>query len=147
MENLLEDKIYDQIKNRLTLLNIDSKPQWGKMTVAQTLHHCQKPLEIALGKKDYGLKSNLVAKWFFKKMMYNDKSWPRGMTTPKTFKVEQEKGFSEEKNAILKLLKEFHNKKSREKWPKHPVFGQFTPEQVGKMQYKHLDHHFRQFGV
>ena len=32
-------------------------------------------------------------------------------------------------------------------WNPHPMFGKFTMEQWGKMEYKHLDHHLRQFGV
>lgn len=29
----------------------------------------------------------------------------------------------------------------------HPVFGDFTKDQWGIMQWKHLNHHFEQFGV
>ncbi|MCF6222561.1 MAG: hypothetical protein L3J34_02410 [Flavobacteriaceae bacterium] len=27
------------------------------------------------------------------------------------------------------------------------MFGEFTAKQWGKMQYKHLDHHLKQFGL
>ena len=33
------------------------------------------------------------------------------------------------------------------KWNPHPIFGAFTHQQWGQLQYKHLDHHLRQFGV
>jgi hypothetical protein len=29
----------------------------------------------------------------------------------------------------------------------HPFFGNYTPEQWGVFQWKHIDHHLRQFGV
>lgn len=29
----------------------------------------------------------------------------------------------------------------------HPFFGKMTGEDWGHLMYKHLDHHFRQFGV
>ncbi len=44
-------------------------------------------------------------------------------------------------------MNDFHLKKDQSEWPLHPVFGKFTKEQYGKMNYKHLDHHLTQFGV
>ncbi|MGB5666410.1 MAG: DUF1569 domain-containing protein, partial [Maribacter sp.] len=32
-------------------------------------------------------------------------------------------------------------------WNLHPLFGEFTVEQWGQMEFKHLDHHLKQFGV
>ena len=29
----------------------------------------------------------------------------------------------------------------------HPFFGKMTTEQIGLMDYKHIDHHLRQFGA
>lgn len=147
MQNLFDTHTFENCLERLQVINDKTTAQWGQMNAAQMLHHCQKPLEVAMQKKEHQLKSNLLAQWFFKKMMYNDKPWPKGMQTPKSFKVETEKEMNEEKNPLINLLQEFFSQRNREKWPKHPVFGQFTPEQVGKMQFKHLDHHLRQFGV
>jgi hypothetical protein len=33
------------------------------------------------------------------------------------------------------------------KWAPHPKFGPLTAQEWGKLGYKHLDHHLRQFGV
>ena len=79
--------------------------------------------------------------------MYSDKEWSKGLPTPKSFKVIEEKDFEIEKKILKSLLDEFHAQSERKNWPDHPAFGHFTSEQVGKMQYKHLDHHLRQFGV
>ena len=49
--------------------------------------------------------------------------------------------------APLKLLNELNNQRKRDDWQPHPAFGKLSKEQWGKMQYKHLDHHLRQFGV
>lgn len=147
MKNLFNDFAYAEIQERLNKITPETKPNWGKMDVGQMLHHCQKPLEIALQQKNHKLKSNLLAKWFFKKSLYNDKPWVKNLPTPKAFKVVDPKEFITEKSVLEGLMKEFNAQKDKKDWPPHPVFGSFTTDQWGMMQYKHLDHHFRQFGV
>ncbi|MEC8832876.1 MAG: DUF1569 domain-containing protein, partial [Bacteroidota bacterium] len=84
---------------------------------------------------------------FFKKSLYNDKPWKQGLPTAKGFKVVDDKDIAEEREVLIELINDFHSKKDQKEWDPHPVFGSFTPEQWGQMQYKHLDHHLRQFGI
>ncbi|RXG27908.1 DUF1569 domain-containing protein [Leeuwenhoekiella marinoflava] len=147
MKNLFESDTYNTILKRIANLSPESTAQWGKMNVGQMLNHCQKPIEIALYNKDFGLKSNFLIRTFFKKSMYDDSALRKNMPTPKGFKVAEPKDFSTEKERLKSLIKSFHSLKNKKDWTPHPVFGNLTPEQWSKMQYKHLDHHFRQFGV
>ena len=82
-----------------------------------------------------------------KPLMYNDKPWKKNIPTGKDFIITEEVDFSTEKENLLALINDFHSKKNKTEWVPHPVFGKFTPQQYGKMMYKHLDHHFTQFGV
>ena len=79
--------------------------------------------------------------------MYSDKPWRKNLPTAKPFKITEKKDFSSEKSALEAMLNEFESQRDRTAWNPHPSFGEFTKEQWGKMQYKHLDHHLRQFGV
>ena len=72
MQSLFKPEVYESVLKRLNDLSPEARPLWGKMTVAQMLHHCQKPFEIAVHDKDFGLKSNILIKLFFKKSLYND---------------------------------------------------------------------------
>lgn len=83
----------------------------------------------------------------FKKSMYSDKPWRKNLPTIKKFKVEDEREFEAEKKTLNELITAFHGRREQKEWNPHPMFGEFTPEQWGKMQYKHLDHHLRSFGV
>ncbi|RMA57111.1 DUF1569 domain-containing protein [Ulvibacter antarcticus] len=147
MKSLFEPDTYLTTRNRLNQLDENSEKLWGKMSVGQMLHHCQGPLNIMLEKDHYGMKPNWFAKLLFKKMLYNDTSFRKNMPTAKFLKEIEPRDFSTEVNTINELLDEFHNNRDREEWKPHPGFGYFTNEQWGKMQYKHLDHHLRQFGV
>lgn len=147
MKSFFEDGVYDELTSRLQALTKDSQPLWGKMDVGQMLHHCQMPLNIILEKETYGVKPNWLVNLLFKKSMYSDKPWRKNLPTAPGFKITAQKDFTTEKETITTLLHQLHLERYRDHWHTHPAFGKLTKEQWGKMQYKHLDHHFRQFGV
>jgi hypothetical protein len=149
MQSLFNETAYAEILERLDNLSPESQAQWGKMDVAQMLAHCQEPLKVPLGKLILA-KPNAVMKLlfsFFKKSLYNDKPWGQGLPTSKEYKIVDERDFQKEKEALKSLIEEFYSERNKTEWPPHPFCGHFTTEQWGKMQFKHLDHHFRQFGV
>ena len=149
MKSIFEETTYNELLERLNRLERATLPQWGKMNIAQMLTHCQAPLKVGLGKSTLPAVSPLKRLLFksFKASLYNDKPWKRNLRTTKEYEITDERDFSVEKNTLRELIEEFYKNKDREQWPVHPFFGTFTPEQWGKLQYKHLDHHFRQFKV
>lgn len=147
MKSLFEVGTYSETRSRIENLSESSEKHWGKMTVGQMLHHCQGTFNIMLEKEDYGLKPNLLAKLFFKRMLYNDTPYRKNLPTAKFLKEPEPRDFNSEKMKLVTLLDEFEGQKDRKEWKPHPGFGYFTKQQWGQMQYKHLDHHLRQFGV
>ena len=147
MENIFDKPAFDSIKTRLNNLNSSAGANWGKMSVSQMVHHCQAPLNVIMKKKDYNLKPNWLVNLLFKKSLYNDKPWRKGLPTAKQFIETEEHDFNREKQVLNDLLDELWSHREREDWGAHPSFGKFTKQQWGQMQYKHLDHHFSQFGV
>ena len=149
MKSIFDVSAYSEIIDRVELLNEDSTGQWGKMDVAQMLSHCQNPLAVALGRKSLK-KPNFFMKMIyksFKSALYNDRPWKKNLGTSPEYVVDSNKDFSKEKIALKEILTDFYEMRTQEKWDPHPVFGQFTQDQWGKLQYKHLDHHLKQFGV
>ena len=148
MKSIFDATAYNEILERIDKLSESSQRQWGKMTVSQMLCHCQNPLTIALEKQTIK-KPNVLLKLLFKgfrSYMYNDTPWKHNLPTTSEFKVITKKEFKAEKSKLIQLVKEFHQEKNRKSWDPHPAFGKFTHNQWGQMQYKHLDHHLRQFG-
>jgi len=149
MKSLFSSEAYSEIKQRIEKVDPNKPPEWGKMNAAQMIHHCQKPLEVILQKTTVNKPNpfmRLLMKTF-KGMMYNDKPWKQNLPTAKEFIVTDTKDFEKEKTQLISLLEEFNQKDENKGLPPHPIFGSFTNEQWGKMQYKHLDHHLRQFGA
>ena len=150
MKSLLDNETQNEVLQRMHSLTPETTAKWGNMNVTQMLKHCQGPLEVGIGSKQLNTKVGFMKKLLFKAIkssMYNDKLWQQGIPTAKEYLVTSTEDFDTEKKQLETFINEFSKLKSKTDWPKHPFFGKFNTEQWGKAQYKHLDHHFRQFGV
>ncbi|MBK8495747.1 MAG: DUF1569 domain-containing protein [Chitinophagaceae bacterium] len=149
MQNLFERDIYEKMISRLHALGPESQRRWGKMNVAQMLAHCKEAFEVPLidHKMPRSIFSLLVG-WMIKAKLYNDDPWKKNLPTAPNFIIKDERDFEKEKQQLLELIDRFFRGGPEKvgRFP-HPMFGRFTPEQWGQSMYKHLDHHFKQFGV
>ncbi|MBE16181.1 MAG: hypothetical protein CL867_08010 [Cytophagaceae bacterium] len=146
MKSLFEEDSYQHVKKRINTLSQQHQPQWGKMSVGQMVTHCQYPLKVALDDKPRKRILNPLP-LLFKTSMYNDKPWRKNLPTIKVAKITDQRDLDQERSKLLALIDGFYEKRTQTEWQVHPFFGKLTPEQWGKMQYKHLDHHLTQFGV
>lgn len=147
MKSLFEKDAYAEICQRLEQLGPDSTPQWGRMTAGQMVWHCQIPLKVAIENRDGDVRGNPLVRWLFKKSLYNDRPWRKNLPTARVAKAMEPKDFTAEYPKLRALVDDFHALSDRNQWNPHPLFGSFTHQQWGRLEYKHLDHHLRQFGV
>ena len=149
MNTLFEKQACADIMQRLNTLQPDSKNQWGKMNVAQMLAHCVCPLEVALGEKSSP--RSFMAKVlgpFFKGVLTNDKPFGKSAPTDPTFVVADQRDFETEKTRLQNYIQRFQAAPPAAVAQRpHQFLGKITAEQWGMSMYKHLDHHFRQFGA
>ncbi|THD69907.1 DUF1569 domain-containing protein [Robertkochia marina] len=149
MKSLFEPGIKEEIISRMNSLSPGSQPQWGSMDVAQMLKHLKKTMKVATGETQLS-----QPPWYFKLMMpfyrsllYNDKPWKQSLPTARELRMTDPENFENEQRELKETINTFLQLPFPDGKLKHPVFGWLSKEQWGKMQYKHLDHHFRQFGV
>ena len=133
---------------RLYRLRPDSSRQWGKMSIGQMLAHCQQPLRVALG--ELPLKRSVIGLLFgkmAKKKLLSPEPWKRGLPTAPEFKIKDPRDFDKEKAALRALVQRFGaaGPEGLSQSP-HPFFGPLTTEEWQALQWRHLDHHFKQFG-
>lgn len=148
--SILNQSSAPEIIDRLNNLKPDTQPQWGKMNAAEMLLHCRKAIEIPLGK--HQLNPNFFFKLFFgkwiKSAVVGDKPFQKDSPTSPDFLV-NDKGldFEKEKQALLADIHDFINISDDilDQRP-HGLFGSMTAHEWRKGQWKHLDHHWRQFG-
>jgi hypothetical protein len=147
MKSVLDKATRDELVNRIHQLDERSTAQWGQMNVFQMLRHCALCEELYLGKTKH--KRSFIGRLFGKiglrKILREDKAFPKKAPTSKLFKVEEVNGdVSREKARWVALIGEYENYPSDFT---HWFFGKMTREQVGYFVYKHNDHHLQQFGV
>lgn len=149
MDSLFEKSGNDEIIRRINALSPESQPLWGKMNVGQMLSHCQAPLDVAFG--DLKLKSNfvfLVLGRIFKKKILAAPVFKKNSMTEPSFIRTGEFDFEETKADLIAKVKRFTEEGTAcIKIEKHPFFGKMTFDEWDNLQWKHLNHHLKQFGV
>jgi hypothetical protein len=138
-----------EILSRLDRLTADTPPLWGKMTAAQMAAHSQCPLLVASGEMPLkrGLIGILFGRMSLKKYM-EPGTFGKELPTHPRFRIKGSPDFDREKERLKQLIARFAEKGTDglSKDP-HPFFGPLTTEQWDVLQWKHLDHHLRQFGL
>jgi hypothetical protein len=150
MKNIFEQGVSNDLFSRINKLNAQSKAQWGKMTVAQMLAHCNVTYEMAYENKHPKPNAmvKLLLKLFVKNNVVSEKPYQNNGQTAPAFLIKEEKDFESEKNRLVAFIK-----KTQELGEKHfdqresHSFGKLSTSEWNNMFYKHLDHHLSQFAV
>lgn len=150
MKSVFNPQDVEEIISRINKLTPESQRLWGKMSVSQMLAHCNVAYEVVYENKHP--KPNpifkFIAKTFIKKHLVNEVPYPKSTRTAPVFIVSSDKDFSNEKDRLIGFIRKtlelgenhFENKESYS-------VGKLTAQEWNNMFYKHLDHHFKQFGV
>ena len=146
MKSIFDRVNYEELNERLQKLSPGATNVWGKMNVAQMLHHLNLTMEAPMGKHQTKGKPVFLMR-IFKSVFYNDKPFGKGAPTPKDFKISDSFSFEAEKQKALSNLTEIFDKGADGNYLPHVFFGKLTSEQWGRHFYKHTDHHLRQFGA
>lgn len=149
MNSVFDPKINADFIARIQQLRPDSTALWGKMTVDQVVLHMQVPIQVAFG--EVKLKRGLIGLLFggmAKKQLLKPEPFKHNQPTHPRFRVNIHPDFEAERQKLITLVKRFAvegpNVLTKEA---HPLFGEMTVEEWDTLQWKHLDHHLRQFGV
>jgi len=149
MKTLFDPVSYGEVVRRVESLQSDARRQWGKMTACQMLEHTARALEMAAGKKES--KQAFIGKaigWIFWKGFVGPKPFHKNGPTGPDFIVQGEPDFDPTKERLKMLLAEFHALGEPGcEGNVHRFFGRMSGAHWGITQYKHLDHHLRQFGA
>ncbi len=149
MPSLFEQHTANDILQRIVKLQPDSARQWGKMSAAQMMAHVRYVLELATGDKTE--KPTFMMKLMgpmIKKVIMGDKPFKQGLPTGPNFIMKEEKDFETEKSQLINTYHRFiENGTAAAEGRKHPIMGKLSAQEWGFSQWKHFDHHLKQFGV
>ena len=148
MKSLFDKAVQQEISNRICALGPNTERHWGKMDPAQMMAHCTKTLSMATG--EMNLPRALLGRILgplFRPLFVGEKEFRRNGPTAKELVIADPRTFDMEKERLLQKIRQFGagGAAACTRHP-HPFFGKLTPEEWGVVMFKHLDHHFRQFG-
>ena len=150
MKNIFQTETTEELIQRLNQLTETTPPVWGSMDAAKMLAHCNVTYEMAFEDKHPVAKGfkRFMLKKFVKPIVVGDKPYKKNSPTAPAFQIKSEKNFQGEKARLENYLRKtqsigkdaFEGKESNS-------FGKLTADEWNTMFYKHLDHHFSQFGI
>lgn len=139
---------FPSLLSRLQKLSPSSQPLWGKMNSAQMLAHSAIGFELALAhpKPKHSFVWKLIGPLIRKKLLAPT-AFPKNSPTAPWFIVADSREFDGEMARLVALVQRFES--DMESCPSliHPNFGALSVGDWKLLQWKHLDHHLRQFGL
>ena len=149
MTSLFHPPDCEALRRRFVELQPDGPRLWGRMDAGQMLAHCAKGLEAAMTERPVKqvLLGRLVAP-FLRPLVLGERPFRRNAPTSSHFLVADARDFDAEMRRLAHLLDRFIQRgpEPASQVP-HVFFGRLSGDQWGRLMYKHLDHHLRQFGV
>lgn len=145
LPTLLNANDRSQLIERLRRVRADEKPAWGKLDAPRMICHLKDQLRVALGDAPTNPVHHLLSRTVLKFLVVETGfKPPRGKieTAPEMLQSTPS-SWSSDVSAVVDLIERVGAGNAR---AIHPMFGPLTPEQWGRLCWKHTDHHLVQFG-
>jgi len=138
----------EALLTRAASIQTGTKPRWGQMNAVRMLRHISAQLEIALGELTCapipGPFTNPVVRWL---AIDSPLPWPKGAPTAPELINLPTAGVEEEQTRFRNKLAKVAARGPNGDLSPHPAFGKLSTAQWGRLMWRHVDHHLRQFGV
>ena len=125
---------------------------WGSMNAVQMLDHLIAGTRLFMAKKEVPLEVPEEKLDRYKAFLMSDKNFMEGAPKPEPYKGYEGRAGEDMrhlKEEFLKVLTAFdlQTQTDPDFWCIHPSFGKLNAEETRQLQYKHIRHHFQQFGL
>jgi hypothetical protein len=145
-KTILDPQVERELQDRLTRLKPEAPGRWGRMSAARMLRHLANAIRMATGDLRIARRMTPLCLFPIKQLIVFVLPFPHGAPTAPALVVRDDVDFEDERRAVAELMGAFATRDIKA-WPDHPAFGPLSRDQWGVMVWKHVDHHFRQFGV
>ena len=145
MPSLLDSADHEAILQRLRRLQPSFQPRWGRFTAPRMVCHLADSLRVGLGDLSARRVDTLPRRTLFKwVVVYSPLPVPPGkvQTAPEMLATEPT-DWAEDVAAVSGLMGRMATTPTS---ATHPFFGPLTHGGWGRLAWKHIDHHLRQFG-
>ncbi|HWW60677.1 MAG TPA: DUF1569 domain-containing protein [Thermoanaerobaculia bacterium] len=149
MKNLWQPSVRDEMLARMARLTPEARPRWGRMSCGEMLAHVLEGMRMGSGELPARERKTFMRRWPLNELLVQFVPFPRGAKAPREIVTS---GRTVDWNGTVDALRDsvvaFETRNAKTfAWPVHPVFGRLSGSSWGRLAYKHMDHHLRQFGV
>jgi hypothetical protein len=147
VRSLYEEADRVVLLQRLEKLTDATPARWGRMNVAQMLRHVAENMRMAIGELPVKPRGPRILKTRIARFVFFRLPIPRGVPTAPELIAMDAAEFAAERARVRLLVNRYSELPRTGLGAEHPLFGLLTREEWACLQYKHADHHLRQFGV
>jgi hypothetical protein len=138
----------DALLERLARLTPTTAPRWGRLTCSGMLAHVNAWFRMATG--ELPVRPRRGPLWYppLRQLAVYVVPWPKSLpTAPELLARGDAAEFERERGRFPAELERFVARPGEGAWPPHAVLGPLSARAWGRLAYRHVHHHFTQFGV
>ena len=148
MRSIWRESNRRELVTRLGRLSSESPARWGKFNCPAMLAHVNDALRMPLGEVTAEPKKVPIRFFPLKQLFIYALPFPKGVPTAPVLLTRCASAvFQDEVRTFDQLLQRLGERSEQTTWPPHPVFGSMSRRDWGVLGYRHIDHHFTQFGA
>ena len=148
MASIWQERARRELLTRLEGLTEASQARWGKFNSTAMIAHVNDALRMPLGEVTPEPKRVPIRLFPLKQLIIYALPFPKGVpTAPLLLQRCGAAVFRDEVHAFSRILDRLAERAEQTSWPPHPAFGAMSRRAWGVLGYRHIDHHFTQFGV
>jgi len=132
---------------RLRVLTPKATARWGRMSPQAMVSHLIESCRMALGEVPAEARSGPLRHFPIKWLVIHLLPWPKGAPTAPELLQRAPTDWEHDILALVDMIRRVAQKLPGEEWADHPAFGQMSGNDWGVLIYRHVDHHFTQFGI
>jgi len=147
MKSMWQPEACEELLARAGKLRPDAPAQWGKFNCSRMLTHVTDGLRMATGELPVAPKNLPLRFTPIKQLVIYWLPFPKGAPTAPELLARAPGEWEREVSQFRDAMQQFISRKGQQQWPAHPAFGNMSNKDWGVLVYRHIDHHFKQFGV
>ena len=145
MPTLRNDVERKALLERLGRVTAESKAQWGRFDAPRMMCHLADALDEALGRLVVPRHGPAMLRHFpMKQLAIYLIPMPKGAKAAPELLAEEPGDFEANRRRVTEAIRQIAQR-APGKGPNHFIFGAMSWEQWNRLEWKHIDHHLRQF--
>jgi hypothetical protein len=146
-DTIFDPRVRDSLVQRLHTLTPERPPRWGRMTAPQMVSHLFQACRMACGEVPVVPKASPLRYFPLNWLVVHWLPWPRSAPTVPELLSRVPEHWDRDVDDLVTRIRKFSERNPEGDWPSHPAFGPLSGKSWGVLAYRHIDHHFEQFGI